>query len=396
MIALLTATAVVSITPIVEVVEPNADSIVLQAVAELPELGEREMAQARILADVLPEGTEDYSAATIRRFSSLAGKRLTCTAMPDHIGIKLTVPRGQLATGVSLLDSIIRRASLPEEAIAASLRHVPSQFRSYWWEALNPWKPEFSRITREQVMTLYYRAFQPDRLAIAVGGAISPGEAIVAWGKRFEGWKGPRLPTYRASPPAKAQITRLRNVTTIDIAGPPFSGNEAMVPQRLLAAIALGSGKGSTAFRIWRDSMGLSYRQEAVVWPDPKGFRLRLIAAMLPISQPDQLTARMRTSIGEDIAKWNFETLERANGMAEGILLHGAPVSPLYLSSEHPIGDSLDDRTFMAAYWLMKTGTNFDARRILTSMRAASLEDIQKVARELVENATTVIVQGSM
>jgi hypothetical protein len=43
---------------VVELPEPSADSVVMQAVVRLPALGERELVAARVLAEVLPQGTE--------------------------------------------------------------------------------------------------------------------------------------------------------------------------------------------------------------------------------------------------------------------------------------------------------------------------------------------------
>lgn len=379
---------------IVELPEAGADRIVLTAIAPLPEQGERDLAQVRILAAVIPDGTEDYSAGTITKFTSLVGPRVSCSVMPDHVRIQLDVPPGQLAMGISVLDSIMRRASLSDESIAAALTSIPYRFHSYWWEALNPWRPEFARLSRQQILALYKRVFNPERTMVVVGGAIVPGEAVAAWAKRLEGWQAERLPSYRPSLTPKLNGTRRRSITTIDFSGPPFSTSDHL-PAQLLAAIALGSGKGSSGFRVWRDGMGVSYRQEAVVWPDPKGLRLRLIAAMIPAQDADKTAENMRKAITEDVDKWNFESLERANGMAEAILLHGSPLSPLYLGADSPMSGSLEDRTFLAGYWQLKTGTVFDARRLLTSMRAVSLEDLQKTAKAFIDTAAPIIVRGS-
>ena len=395
MIALLACAAIGAGPRILELPDATEDRIVIQALAPLPELGDRELAHARILAEVLSEGTDDYSAATIRRFSSMAGQRLRSTVMPDHIRVQLVVPKGQFATAVSLIDSILRRASLAEEAIVAAQKALPYRFNSYWREALDPWVAEYGRLRREDIVSLYKRAFSPDKLTIAVAGAFVPGEAQAVLAARFEGWTAPRLPSYRPSRPPKPLFSRTRSVTTIELSSQVFAANDPQFPQKLMAAIALGTGKASSAWRVWRDAMGATYRQEAVLWPDAKGFKIRLLAATLPVDEPEKLGESMRKGLIEDVDKWNFETLERTLGMAEGVLLNSIPLSPLYLGGSMPLGDSLEDRAFMAAYWLMKTGKTFDAPSLHAEMRQIPLEDLQKAARELLESSVIAVISGS-
>lgn len=387
------AVAQTPLPKIVELPDPKSERISVQAIVAMPELGERELAAVRVLEEVLPQGTEEYSVNTLRTYSSLTGQRVRCLAMPDHFRIQLSVPKGQLPLAVSMMDSMLRRASLPQEGITAAVERQPFRFRSYWTEALHPFVPNYSRLTREEVVNLYRSTFWPERITIGVGGAIASGEAHRAFGERFSGWVAPRLRPLRLSKPARPLERRLAGVTTIELASPPVPGSDASLPAKMLGLMALGTGKGSSAFRIWRDANGWTYRTEAVLWPVVQGFQLRIVAAARPSKHdPEQ----MRNALLADIAAWGFETRERALGMAEAVLIHGIPYSPLYLSRDTPLTSSIEDRTFMAAFWQMKTGRAWDAQEILRTMQAVDTETLQKTAKELVEQAYTRVVTGTL
>lgn len=377
-----------------EMPEPEADRIVVQAVAATPEMGAREMALARILAEVMPQGTAEYSGAGIRRYSSLAGRKLLVTAMPDHIRIQVVVPRGRLSLAASLLDSAMRRPSLDEQEVSVALKTVPYRAAGYWTEALEPQVPDFSRIRREDVVQFHQAVFAPGRVAVSVGGAFEPGQASKEFAQRFADWTATRQPSLRRGAVPRQISVRAKPVDTLDLAFPTISPKDKDFSAKLLALIALGTGKGSSLFGIWRSEPGGGYVQDAVLWPQFGGFRPRLVLAKSAAGL-GEAPPRLIAALMADVEKWSFETLLRAQGMAEAVLSNGSPISPFFLAGPSPLSDSLEDRTFWLAYWRMKTGSELTRQAMNDALRAVGLEELQKAAREMLTGSVSTLIRGT-
>lgn len=389
-----TSPAIASCQKFVEIPDPSADYISYQAVVRLPQLNPRGVALSQVLADAILDGTRGYHRRELFQHGS-AASRIRCSTMPDHIRIGLSVRKGQEELGADLMFELLDSARFDDKAVKEATDRAQVRQRGYWGEALQPIFGDFNGIARPAVREFYRQTFRPENLTVAVGGAVKAGAGTGFLETKFAGWTPVAEPARRA---ANGNSRFLKGhaapVSTADIRSASFAPT-ADFATRLLAAIALGSGKGSSAFRVLRDANAWSYRQESVLWPTPDGFQVRVIAAFQPTANDEEVAGKMRAALLEDVPKWTEADIERARGMAKAIFSRGVEYSPLYLHPSGPIGTGLDDRTFLTAYWLMKTGQSFSVDSLLGQMSDVTLEDLKSMATALLQDSVPVVLSGS-
>lgn len=380
LLALAAATLATAPASVVEIHAPSANEITIQAVAKLPVLGPHAQKVAQVLAMTVAKQTEEY----IRRDMLVItnGQPVRTSLMPDHIRVSILVPPGNLRAGLGLLDAIGRRSLLSEESVQAAEGTLRARRRDPWSAALWAASEDLRPVTRAEVADLYRRTFTPGNLTVGVGGRFAVGDGTREWLARTADWVSPKLsPWYE--PPARPSPVRSEGpLVVLKLAAPVIPARDPAFSSRFLAAIALGSGKGASMFRVAREQLGLSYRQESVLWPVPQGF-LPMVVAATTTDKPAAAAEELRTALLEDVKEWTEVHRARALGMAESILLRSVDTSPLYLTPAGPPSDDLTGRTFTAAYWQAKTGEPFDPERLLAGMRATTLKDLKEIAFEM-------------
>jgi predicted Zn-dependent peptidase len=277
-----------------------------------------------------------------------------------------------------------------DEAVAA--RKPPT----YWGAALRPRELDVRSIRGREIVELYEQITAKDTLRIAIGGPFQPAQVREVWGKKEAAWPAPKYIARSPFPPSGR--IRPRNpggVTTLEFAGPTFAADDAALPTRLLALVALGSGKGSSLFRVARGELALSYRQEALLAPSPKGWQPRLILAMRPRADEVEVVSTLRTALLSDVERWSEAHRLRAVGMADLSLTRATELSPLSLWRTGPVPNNLEGRTFLKAYWPMKTGQAWNPERLADATRNVTLADLKAAAHELLEQANVTLLTGA-
>lgn len=373
---------------------PDAKYCNVCVVAPLPPMGGHDIAVARLLARTILDGTTDYTKRQIIGFTSANGMSLQCTVMPDHIRLQLGFLRGDLSQGLSIVKSIIEDATFSDETVAKALDVLPLAHPGYWGQALMPETPEYKPFYKHELLELYHQAFRPDKISVAVSGPFSPGQARDRWTSLYADWRARSWPNYLPGVSSRLDTHAGRSVTTFELSGPEFSGTDPRLPARLLAAVALGCGKESSVYRLLREKLLISYRQEAMLWPTSSGFRMRVIAALKPRQDEAGLPDTARQALLDDVATWNAASRERAVAMAEGVFLRGLPLSPLQLQTSGPTRATQDDRTFLTAYWPLKTGSYWSESAILKALRAVSLDDMKVAASEALTDSKSFVISG--
>ncbi|MCW5942835.1 MAG: insulinase family protein [Fimbriimonadaceae bacterium] len=357
--------------------ESGADTVCVQAFVVLPALSAPFRAQLEVLADTLPKGADNYTEAQIRRYTGIVGRPLRATVGPDYLRLEASCPPDQLATVLGILASVLRAPTLSNEAIEDSVLARSTTTPSDWSIALDPLRLDFRAIRRSDLLDLHESIVRPESTFLCVGGKFDPKVLAEVVAGRFSGWN-PRKVVGRFD---YERETRSWNpgLRVVSLVGPPISLRaEPYAP--LLAAFALGSGKGSSVFRVLREANGWSYRQEAFLWPDREGVRLRTVIlseARAVSPSPEEA----KKALIADVAGWGEATRARALGIAEAVLLRDAPYLPIRLSArDHAETENLAGRTRLAGWWFLKTGEVWDPQGVLDGLRTVSLEKMKEVA----------------
>lgn len=378
---------------IAELIDPAAKIVSVQAIVKLPDLTVGERAAATLLAASIAEDVDGYSHGTMLDVTARAGDTVRVTLMPDELRIQVGVLPSDVKLGVAFVDQILRNSLLPEGPMNKAILEAPLRKRGAWETALAPTKIDFARIRRQDVVDLYHRLVRPENTWLAIGGPIVPGEAQRLWDARIADW----APGRAAKPPFDERVPEeVADVpgreAMIELRGQGFPGTDAALSVKLLALIGLGSGKGSAMFERLREKQGWAYRLESVLWPTTDGFVPRLIMASGADVPAKDLAKSMKSELADAVDHWTEADLDRARGMAEGILMRGVPMSPLYFNPWWPMTGSIHDRTFLAAYWPMKTGRAWDPQKLLGEMALIDLTDFKQAGQGILTNAMIHVI----
>lgn len=387
------AALALSVLPkVIAIEDESADIVTLQAVVRIPELTPRYRLGLRAVCDLLMAGTEEYSATTLRRYLNQTGSEPTIQFLPGCIRIGLTLPGDQFRTGVSMLDSLLRRASFEPAAVASW--SPKTTIKDYWEATLLGSLPNVKDLRTGDIRDSYLRYFRPENTTIAVAGKLEPG-AVERISERFSDWNPPRprppaLDLNREQPLFATEF----NVNTVELRSIELEPAAAGFPTDLLAAYALSVGKGSSFHRIARETLHWSYRQEGVLWPSPKGFRFRMILARQERDFDVSGATKLRELMVADIDRWADVDLQRAQSIAKLGMVHGIGPQPWRLSTSRPLDDSLQERAAMAAYWFALTGTNWNPAAVCDRMARVDLTSLKEAARKLLDQASVQVVLG--
>ena len=117
--------------------------------------------------------------------------------------------------------------------------------------------------------------------------------------------------------------------------------------------------------------------------------------ASIPFAEPKERAKMIQAELLDDVKAWTEATRKRAIGMAEAVFTHQVPFSPFYVHGKSGISDSLEDQTYMAAYWPMKTGQPWNPQALLESMRNVSLDELKEQATNQLSVEIPNILPGS-
>lgn len=387
MIGALVAFAALAPIQLIEVPDPSTDRVAIQAVLKLPPLEPLGRAEADVLAQVVTGDNDNYARFEMRNLSAPGGAP-KAYAMPDHLSIQLSVLPADTGAGMRMLAAIVSSARLELGAVNKVLVTEPYRHKPAWSLALDSSERAWDRMRANDISNFYRAVFRPDNISVAVGGPLKPGVAQRAWNEATENWRRQRSLPLRQSPPFKEFPLNFRS-NILELRGPEIESADAALAPKMLALIALGSGKASSLFRVIREDKAISYRQEAVFWPTTDGFVPRLFVQVNPVDseQRTKLAKDVQQLLLGDIGKWNEETLRRAQGFASSLAMNGSDLSPFYFKSAHPLGTSIEDRTFLAAYWKMKTGQPWDGQAMSQAFQSVSLESLKAEAEGMLKVA---------
>lgn len=375
---------------VIEIQKPTAKHVTIQAVCKLPPLDPLGRAAVDLLAKTLTNDNDHFSKAEMTAIC-VPGGEPRASAMPDHIWMRLSVLRADAAAGVRMMAAIVRTARITPEKVGELLETEPYKTRSIWSRALDSAPRAWTQLKHADVETMRLLVMRPENVTVAVGGPIVPVAAQIVWTEATEDWQVSKRP--RPLRPVRDSVAppsqRSGETAVIEFAGREWHRGEDSAP-RLLSLVALGSGKGSSLFRIAREQMGASYRQEAALYPSQGGLVPRLLIQAKADGVEQETATAIKTAILKDIESWNDATLARAVGHAKASL-GGGLMNPFYLHANTTIGPGFEDEVFMAAYWNAKTGGTWNPAAIAEQFETVTVEQLRSTARSFLDAAELVI-----
>jgi len=140
--------------------------------------------------------------------------------------------------------------------------------------------------------------------------------------------------------------------------------------------------------------MGLSYKQDAFLWPSEGGLLPRIIVTMAAKDEQAGTSVRLREGLLKEVADWQAADLERARAMLRASMVDGTVPGPIWLGMDRPLGPSLSDRTLLAGYWMLKTGSAYDQIKLFGAVDAVNLDELKATATDLISKSMPVVVSG--
>lgn len=369
---------------VVEMPDPTSEAHAIEMVFEVPRLDAWEAANLQVLAAALADGSMDFGHQQMFAFASVLGAP-QFVALPDGLRVSLSVSKNGLSAGLGVLEALLRRPVLGAETIDAARARLSVGPADTWSAAMAPNLADGSRVDRESVASLLRRLVQRGSMVLAVRGPFEPGTVRSLWSARVEAWPperpdraplpGPE-PRFRTVVPGPASV--------LEFVAPVVPARSVGLPAQVLAIGALGSGKGASLYRIVREEMRISYRQEALLFGAPGGFQPRMLIASTRRDLSNRVD-EIRGALRRDIAEWTEADRVRAAAAVRSSLLYGIGMSPF----DFGIGDSaagrFRDETFVAGYWQLKTGTPWDPAEFARLVERVDLESMREAAADLID-----------
>lgn len=375
---------------VVEVSEPGSGQVVVQAFVKAPpNMSDREQAAWAVLALTLYDGTSEFSRYPLVSYGSQAGIPLKIEAWPDFLSIRIVEPKGGLSVGAQILESLCYRASLTTQATQESIQTLRRRRTDGWSAALSNLDPPYDKVTIEQVRNLYAVAFRPENITLVFGGELLGGEGQKEAAVRFV--PAAQAPSrLRFDRPARPRLSTKDRVATFELCGDPLTPNSVSGKAKLLATFALGVGKDAGLFKIVRQRLRLSYRQEAVLWPSQRGWLPRFLFARSADDARPETLGEVREALLKDVETWEAPTLERARVMAKAAFSGSSPVTPFWVSPDGRMTSSLSDRCAWTGLNAMMTGAGVET----PELDDVTLEELKAAATDMLDKAQGAFIPG--
>lgn len=371
-----------NIPPLVTVRESDSKTLCLVANLEAPaELSAREEASWRVLGPALLGGSKILTRAKIEDYGSQAGIAPRAVVYPDHLSLVFMLPKGGLDVAFLLAEQLLEEPALRDEDVERAKNQV--LFESPWSQALWPYETRWDLATPDRVRALYAKAFRPEGLSFVVMGAFEEEVAAAEVEKRFSWMRRSTPPKEDSREPPRPRMRISAPYEILELTGKTFSPAEADAGGKLLALFGLGVGKGASLFRIVRNQLGWSYRQELIMWPTARGWQPRLLVAHAPVEDRPVEVSQVREILLEDVKSWDESSRERALAMLRASLSYGLAASPF-----QPHGRTLAERALWRAQLLRMGLPRMSEANLIDRAERASLEEMKMAAEGFLTGAS--------
>ena len=137
---------------VVEWLDQTADYVSIQAIIKLPSIARRDRALLRMATGTLGQDTSTYSRNQIQDIVGRTGSRVRAVVSEDHVRVSIEVVPADLATGVSMMHSLLRESSFLPESLSAVADDLTFRRFSDWRQALEPVAPGRGQVEKPSAL----------------------------------------------------------------------------------------------------------------------------------------------------------------------------------------------------------------------------------------------------
>lgn len=380
--------------PLIETLTlPTAPAYTVQAVIRAPfPLKAREQAAWMILGAHLLKGTKDFTSDSLMAFGSQAGVAPRASVSPDSFRVVLQAPLDGLDVAASLMESVLMTTRVNEDTFRAAAAELQGQEPDAWKSALLGISLDYSRVRPSHVADLASQTFQPENIQIIVSGPLERGQAALAFAQRFRSWTSSvrRGAVQFDADPAKVESLS-GSLTVAELRGQPIVPGRADFGAKLAAVAALGCGKDSSVFRVLREQLLLSYRQEVVLWLTRQGWQPRILLIRRAGGEGEsELPKKMREALLADVKSWNEDTLQRARAMARASLGRESAFSPFWADASGPAAAPSD----LPAVSAVARAPMLTQEALMAALESADLEQVKQAASTMLSGMEARLLAG--
>jgi len=350
--------------------DPAADGISIQAVIPIPKVDPTVRSALEVCLRTACTRTQNFGFQDIGLITKTGDPVLTEIA-GDHMRIGFSVDSDQLSTGLGLIESILTGPSFLKETLDRSAASVVISDKAGWNRAIFWDRAVSVRLTPDLAKVLWLRYVNRRTVKIGVGGNFAAGSAQSNWKARTAVW---------LSPPREAQFLRIptinppsglkRGLVKLSM-GPSLTANDPALPVAFLGSAILGVGKESLLWKVSREILGYSYRQEAFVTPTPTGWQPEMM-----IGTDESFSVEpLKKTLEAEIVKLEKSDLDRAISMIRANFLEGMPLGVVYWNRRGPGQFGLADEVFRQTFWRVKTGESWSVPSLVSRMNTLSVEE---------------------
>ena len=336
---------------------------VIEVVVPLPALDPYQRRIGQITAASITQGSAGFTRGATMDATLVDGITASIVGDTLRFGIESESPNPRMA--ILILADAILRPLFDQEVIdsaSASLTTDRGLLSDVYGEDL-----DLTPATRARVIDFWRRYVSPSTMSVAIMGGFASGTPTRYWREALSEYRKPDL---RYEPVSSSKGKHVKDWSVWEGKASPW-GNQG--PARLLAAFALGAGKGSTVFRSLRRDSGLSYRQEFFWQPTKAGWKPLIVlkSSATPEAKRDAL-AKLR----EDVSKWTESDRKRAIAMAQSAYRGSSPWDPITTELIEG-GRSLESiSAWRYAAWPVISGTAWNPEGLLSQLEGTDLEQM--------------------
>lgn len=364
--------------------------VVVSMLLKLPPLEANDASSVSLIVHALRQGTKTFTERQMLAYGSQAGIAPRIDRVRGGILIQIAMPASGLRTAAMLAESFLREPLLDEDRIKEWIATPPSAKRNRYEWALDPLKPNFTKLKVSDVTELWKRITARSSIFISTAGDFPQLDGEKEFTRRLEDWNPPRgKTTYTSGSPGIA--TDLPGaVGSLGLTGARLKPTE--LSKATVAMALLGVGKSSALFRTWRGEMGRAYQAEAFVQAGADGFVPRLV--VFQRSKPTMETvAELRASLETAIAKWTQEDILGAAQMIRHGMMGRFPLPAIWFHTEGPLGGPSQIASAWSVF-MAAQGAETTLAELFSGCAQVPVAEVQAYARDFLQNAGVTLLEA--